>query len=67
MYIGLVIQGGEAVGVMFAPNFESFTAPRFILGAVSIGGLIAQFILSELKTHFSSQCHVASGIWYVSV
>lgn len=50
MYIGLVIQGGEAVGVMFAPNFEAFTAPRFILGAVSIGGLIAQFILSELKT-----------------
>ena len=50
MYIGLVIQGGVAIGVMFAPNFEAFTALRFILGAVSIGGLIAQFILSELKT-----------------
>jgi len=55
VYVGLVIQGAIALGVMFSPNYIVFTVLRFVLGAVTIGGLIAQFTLSEfssLVTHY---------------
>lgn len=45
VYVGLVIQGAIALGVMFSPNYIVFTVLRFVLGAVTIGGLIAQFTL----------------------
>ena len=49
VYIGLCFQGAIAVAIRFSPGFEVFIALRFLLGAVSIGGLITQFTLSKFN------------------
>ena len=47
VYIGLCLQGIIALCIRFSPGFEVFIALRFLLGAVSIGGLVTQFTLSK--------------------